>query len=190
MIYHDPGNLRSYRLFEEISDLLKKLISANIMSVPLSSIKKASLCNGLVVALLPHRGGHFATISSLYGNRVCGPIPAPIVALHIHRSISSKEVNEIILAYYGTKRYKEEQQRDILRIMSITEHLTGKKLIPVAYPDIASCNKDQLVVPLSMGPGLLTKKYTEAGCQVAPTLMESSMDLIISWIIGCVNSVY
>ncbi len=168
--------------------MLEKLTHKKIMRVPLSLAKSVAPWKGIVIALFLQRGGHFASIKELFHNNICGPIPQGIIALHVQRIISSENVDELIIVYHRAKRYKEEQLLDLLKLVELIRDLTGKKVYTIAYPSKIVCRDNQLIIPLSMGPGAIKRDYEKTGCNVASSLMETSMDLIISWILGCINS--
>ncbi len=186
LVYHDPGDPRGVDMMEAMASRLSKRLGLEAVAVPMSDVEEGRhgfRKGDLVVALLPARGGHLATVleeAEKSGARAVGPIPASVLAEGLSRALEG--CREILMVYWPAKRFREEQEEDLRAIASSLENSLDAKVALVPREEFR-CG--ECMASTTLLPGRVTKRIEGCGAtRAVGYLLEASESLIEEWIAG------
>ena len=190
LVHHKTVTEDAKRYFNELVELAKNLLEAEVYSVEVDRIYDLDIDPDIVVSLFMFRGGHHASVEERFRDKVVGPLPSSITLLHmlwhLPRLREKHDIKEVVLVYYSSKRLSRERRNAVNQLAEIlTKHIGGVVgTLDYTPPSQIECRDGTIYVPLSIAPSTLTKRLDSSGCLRTPTLLEGSMDLVLSWIIG------
>jgi len=193
IVHHKTVTEDAQRYFKEFVELVKNLLEAEVHSVEVDDIDNLDVDPDIVVSLFMFRGGHHASVEERFRDKVVGPLPSSITLFHIlwhlPRLREKHDIREVVLVYYSSKRLSRERRSTVNQLAEmLTKHMRGMvRTLDYTPPSRIECRDKTLYVPLSIAPSTLTKRLDSSGCLRLPTLLEGSMGLVLSWIIGVLD---
>lgn len=190
IVHHKTVTEGAKRYFNELVELAKDLLEAKVHSVEVDDIDNLDIDPDIVVSLFMFRGGHHASVEERFKEKVVGPLPSSITLLHILRYLSrlreKHDIKEVVLVFYTSKRLSEERKSAVNQLVEMLTKHVGDLVMTLGYTPSSQieCRDKSLYVPLSIAPSTLTRRLDSSGCLRIPTLLEGSMDLLLSWIVG------
>ncbi|NOZ30434.1 MAG: hypothetical protein GXO68_00560 [Crenarchaeota archaeon] len=190
IVHHKTVTEDATRYFNELVELARNLQEAEVYSVEVDDIDNLDVDPDIVVSLFMFRGGHHASVEERFKDKVVGPLPSSITLLHILRHLprlrEKHDIKEIVLIYYTSKRLSGERRHAVNQLAEMLAKNIGSVVGTLGYtpPSQIECRDEALYVPLSIAPSTLTERLDSSGCLRIPTLLEGSLDLVLSWIIG------
>ena len=185
LAYHEPGLPGGSRLVEELASAL------GAAAAPLEEAASHCSPGGLVVALLPARGGHLESLRSEAGARGCrvtGPLPPGILGHYAACMLSRASCGGGWIAYWRAKRLVEEQEEDMLEAARVASGILGRGVGLAPYepgrpprpPAPGAC-----VVVASLLPGRLPGALRRLGWRVVGESLLSDPEAareVASWV--------
>lgn len=193
IVHHKTITPGSNQYFNMLVEQVNRLLGVRAFSVEVDELDRLQLQPDVTISLFMFRGGHHATVLERFGRRVAGPIPPSIILHHVLRHYrlrgSRGLVDEINLVYYDSKRGRKEREDDVYRLRGMLLEHVASSIRVTAYnpPSKIKCGDKTLYVPLTIAPSILTRRLDEEGCHRLPSLLEGSLDLVLSWIAGILN---
>jgi len=190
LAYHSPGSGGAEALVEGLAAGL------GVRAAPLESAPGACRRGGLIVALLPARGGHLATLASEAWGRGCrlaGPIPPSLVGSYAAHALSRGGCRGGFLVYWRARRLRALQDYDMrLAALEASGELGGvvKPLPYIPGRDPRPPGRGACAVVATLLPGRLPRVLEGLGWRVAgSSMLESSAgwELIRSWLAGLIG---
>ena len=189
LAYHEPGLPGGSKLVEELA------LTVGATAAPLEEAPSRCSPGGLVVALLPARGGHLESLRGEAGVRGCGvagPLPPGILGRYAARMLSGASCGGGWIAYWRAKRLVEEQEEDMLEAAGVASGILGREVGLAPYepgrppkpPVPGAC-----VVVASLLPGRLPGALRRLGWRVVGESLLSDPEAareIASWVVSLV----
>jgi hypothetical protein len=185
LAYHKPGARGAEALVEALAARL------GARAAPLEAAPESCARGGLIVALLPARGGHLASLASeawRSGCRLAGPIPPSLVGSYAAYELSRHSCGEGFLVYWRAKRLRGLQDHDMKTAAIEASRRLGSAVEALPYtpntnprpPSPGAC-----VVVATLLPGRLPRLLQGLGWRVVgSSMLESSAGwrLVSTWL--------
>lgn len=166
LVYHDPGDGEGHSIARRVAQLAASMAGVEAWrAIPISLVEEGrhGFSKGdLVAALLPFRGGHWATVreEALKAGAVPVKIPVEVAAapaaLRLAPHCGGKR--EVAVLYWPAKRFVEEQRRDLEALAGLIEEAAGCRAVLLSIEE-KRCG--DLTISTSMLPGRLTRFIRE-----------------------------
>lgn len=191
IVHHEISVEEARGYYEDLVERTRLHLDTDVAGIEVSNINDAPLEADIVISLFALPGGHHAAVMERYPGRVVGPINPAVILSHVERHYPRMggPRSRLVLVNYAAKGMRCERDSTLERIRAMLEGLLGARVIVAEYDprSVIECSQGSIYAPLTLAPNKLTLTLDSEGCPRLPTLLEGSMDLVVSWIAGVVD---
>ncbi len=189
VVYHDPGREEGHGIARSLAAEAGEVLGVKWQAVPISVVEEGRQDfrrGDTVAALLPFRGGHWATVreAALEAGSRAYRIPVEVAAWGAAEALRGAGCSEVVVLYWPAKRFVEEQREDLERLKSLLASATGAR---VGEARVGELRCGECTVATSMLPGRLTG-FIERECKgrgVGYLLEPPAARIAVkSWLVG------
>ena len=158
VVYHDPGREEGHALARSLAREAAEALGVEWQAIPISVVEEGRQDfrkGDVVAALLPFRGGHWATVreAAVEAGSLAYRIPVEVAAWGAAEALKRLSCSDVVVLYWPAKRFVEEQREDLERLKKLLASATGAS---VGEARVGELRCGGCTVATSMLPGRLT----------------------------------